>query len=168
MLYRLPETADEERLQSYVREHKENGEMGISASMGLGASGYADWVERMHKNARDGDENWGKSLLYLCFEKERLVGLLSIRYALPPDLAEKYGHIGYGVRPSERMKGYATAMLGHALEICREMGKKQVILGCYGDNAASNRVIRKNGGRLTAENDRYTPGRISRYYTIDL
>ena len=62
----------------------------------------------------------GKSLLYLCFHDNKLVGLLSIRYELPKDLSDKYGDIGYGVRPSERNKGYATKMLQHALSVCTD------------------------------------------------
>ena len=51
-------------------------------------------------------------MLYLCFENNKLISLLSIRYELPKNLAEIYGDIGYGVRPSEKNKGYATAMHG--------------------------------------------------------
>lgn len=96
------------------------------------------------------------------------MGLLSIRWELSPSLAEIYGHIGYGVRPGERRKGYATAMLRHALEICREKGLSEVILGCYKDNLPSVRTILKCGGVLTAENNNDSEGRISQYYKICL
>ena len=39
---------------------------------------------------------------------------------LPQELSHTIGDIGYGVRPSERNKGYATAMLKYALGVCRE------------------------------------------------
>ena len=168
MLYRLPELTDKDLLQAYVREHRDNHETGISASMGLSSSDYAEWVKRIRGNALNGDAQWGKSLLYLCFHAEKLVGLLSIRYEMPRSLSEKYGDIGYGVRPSERNKGYATEMLGYALSVCREKGLSGVILGCYKDNPASAAVIRKNGGILTAEEDRGGEGRIRQYHRIDL
>ncbi len=168
MIYRLPELSDREILKAYVQEHFDHQESSISASLGLMASDYAEWVDRIHKNALTGDEAWGKSLLYLCFDQDRLIGLLSIRYQLPAELTEALGDIGYGVRPTERNKGYATAMLRDALAVCREKGMAQVLLGCYKDNAASVRVIEKNGGMLTAENDNYHEGRTSRYYTIRL
>ena len=98
--------------------------------------------ERIRANASVGDPQWGRSLLYLCFEEDRLVGLLGIRYELPADLSQKYGDIGYGVRPSERNKGYASAMLAYALTVCREKGMKTAVLGCYKDNAASTATIR--------------------------
>ena len=122
MIYRLPEINDKAMLQEYVQEHYENKEISISASLGLSSSEYSDWVEKMQRNASVGDEEWGKSLLYLCFDKSKLIGLLSIRYDLPEFLRKKYGDIGYGVRPSERNKGYATMMLQYALSVCRNKG----------------------------------------------
>lgn len=168
MLYRLPDISDQEILQAYVQEHDSHQEAGISASMGLRASKYSDWVAKMHSNASVGDELWGKSLLYLCLEEDKLIGLLSIRYELSEALTAIYGDIGYGVRPTERNKGYATAMLRHALSVCKEKGMNRVILGCYQDNLPSVAVIRKNGGVLIAENDNYNEGRISQYFSIDL
>lgn len=168
MIFRLPELTDQDILQAYVQEHRDNQEYGISASMELTSSDYSEWVEKIRNNASNGDENWGRSLLYLCFQGDRLVGLLNIRYELPESLSRKYGDIGYGVRPSERNKGYATEMLGFGLSVCKEKGMSKVILGCYKDNLASAATIKKNGGVLTVENDNYEEGRISQYYQIDL
>lgn len=80
----------------------------------------------------------------------------------------KNGDIGYGVRPSERQKGYASKMLSYALNVCRENGMEKVILGCYKSNRASAATIKKGGGVLIAENDNYTKGIISQYYEIKL
>lgn len=168
MNYRLPEISDEIILREYVREHRDHGETSISADMGLADSDYGVWVEMIHRNADVGADGWGRSLVYLCFDEARLIGLLQIRYELSKDDSAKYGDIGYGVRPSERGKGYATAMLRYALSVCREKGMKRAILGCYSDNLASAAVIRKNGGVLFAENDSYAKGRRSRYYAIEL
>ena len=168
MIYRLPEISDKSILQEYMQEHYDNKENSISASLGLPASEYADWVEKIQRNAFSGDEQWGKSLLYLCFDNNKLIGLLSIRYELPENLTEIYGDIGYGVRPSERNKGYATTMLRYALSVCKEKGMDKVLLGCYKDNLASAATIKKNGGVLVDENDNYNEGRISQYYSINL
>ncbi|MBP3657262.1 MAG: GNAT family N-acetyltransferase [Clostridia bacterium] len=168
MRYRLPEDGDEAILRAYVQEHTDSGEASVSASMGLRASAYPDWAARMQRNASEGDAQWGRSQLFLCLEGERLVGLLSVRYELPEALAGAIGHIGYGVRPGERRKGYATAMLRHALSLCRESGMTRAILGCYEDNIASIRTIEKCGGVLIGEGDGYQKGRISRYYAIML
>ncbi len=168
MLYRQPEAGDKEILKEYVREHLDHGESSISASLGLSSSGYSEWLDKIRSNASHGDEQWGRSLLYLCFDNGQLIGLLSIRFELPKLLSEKYGDIGYGVRPSQRRRGYASEMLRFALTVCKDKGLKSVILGCYKDNPTSAAVIKKNGGVLIAENDNYTQGRISRYYLIEL
>ena len=60
---------------------------------------------------------------------------------------EKYaGHIGYSVRPSERRKGYATAMLRDALPYCRELGITDVLISCVVGNEGSRKTILNNGG----------------------
>lgn len=168
MEYRLPELSDQAILQAYLQEHYAHGETSISASLGLPVSEYGSWVAAIHRNATHGDAAWGRSLTYLCLDHGQLIGLMNIRYELPPSLSEKLGDIGYGVRPSCRNKGYATMMLRHALSVCKSMGMSKALLGCYRDNAASARVIQKCCGRLIAENDQYSPGKISQYYQIDL
>ena len=166
MVYRLPEISDKSILLEYVQEHYDNNEFGISASMGLSSSEYDKWVEKIRKNASVGDMEWGKSLLFLCFVNDRLIGLLSIRYELPEKLTNIYGDIGYGVSPSCRNKGYATMMLRYAVSVCKEKGKKKILVGCYKDNIASAATIRKNGGVLVNENNNYNEGRVSQYYLI--
>ena len=168
MIYRLPELKDKYILQEYVQEHYDHGETSITASLDLTSSDYTKWIDKIHRNASDGDELWGKSLLYLCFDDGTLIGLLSIRYNLPERLTDIYGDIGYGVRPAERNKGYASEMVRYALSVCREQGMNQVVLGCFKDNLASAATIRKNGGILVSENDNYKAGRISQYYLIKL
>jgi len=168
MEYRLPSAEDRPALEAYVAEHHQNGETSISASLGLPVMPYDEWLDSILLNASCGNDAWGRSLLYVCLEGSRIIGLLSIRPELSDELAARYGHIGYGVRPSMRRRGYATAMLRYALEVCRQKGMTQVILGCYSDNIASAAVIEKCGGVLTAENDNYKSGRMSRWYSIRL
>jgi hypothetical protein len=63
MIYRLPEVSDKDILYEYVQEHYDNGEVRISASLGLTSSDYGEWVEKIRTNAMIGDETWGKSQL---------------------------------------------------------------------------------------------------------
>lgn len=98
-------------------------------------------------------------------ETGNIVGAVNIRHYLNEELLRVWGNIGYGIRPDERSKGYATQALKLALEKCRALRLKRVLLGCYKDNAASARVIQKNGGVL--ENEISEGGKIVQRYWIE-
>ncbi len=99
-------------------------------------------------------------------EQGRFVGAANIRHRLNDTLLRTGGHIGDGVRPSERGKGYGTEIVRLALEKCREMGIMQVLMTCDKDNIASARTIQKNGGVL--ENEIEDQGKIVQRYWISL
>ena len=79
-------------------------------------------------------------------EDGRVVGMLQIRHCFNAYLERYAGHIGYSVRPDERRKGYAAAMLRDALPHCRELGLRDVLITCSSDNEGSRRTILRNGG----------------------
>ena len=105
---------------------------------------------------------------FFCLDEERniIVGAVNIRHYLNEYLLAHGGHIGDGIRPSERRKGYATQMVGLALEECKKIGIKKVLMICDKDNIGSAKSIIKNGGIL--ENERMENGRIEQRYWIDL
>ncbi len=81
-------------------------------------------------------------------EGTTFLGNLDIRHTLTRALRHVGGHIGYGVRPSARRHGHATAMLRAALPFARELGIDPALVTCDVDNVASRRVIERNGGKL--------------------
>jgi predicted acetyltransferase len=92
-------------------------------------------------------EGWVRDSTYwLVNESNRVLGAVNIRHALTEKLFNCGGHIGYGVRPSERRKGYATKILAMSLEKTRELGIEKVLVVCDAVNTASERTILKNGG----------------------
>jgi predicted acetyltransferase len=77
-----------------------------------------------------------------------LVGRVSIRHELNDFLAAVGGHVGFGVRPPYRGRGFATEMLRQAPVIARAEGVDRVLVTCDEDNAASATVIERAGGSL--------------------
>lgn len=105
---------------------------------------------------------------FFCLDEERdiMVGAVNIRHYLNDYLLAHGGHIGDGIRPSERRKGYATKMIGLALEECRKLGITRVLLVCDKDNIGSAKSIVKNGGIL--ENEVEQDGMVEQRYWIEL
>lgn len=90
---------------------------------------------------------------FFCLDVNRniLVGAVNIRHCLNQNLLLNGGHIGDGVRPSERRKGIATQMIKLALEECKKLGIHKVLMVCDKKNIGSAKSIINNGGILENE-----------------
>ena len=84
-------------------------------------------------------------------ERNRLLGAVGIRHCLSEYLLREGGHIGAGIRPSGRRKGYGTKLILLSLEECAKLGIDRVLLVCDKDNTGSARAIEKAGGVLENE-----------------
>ena len=92
------------------------------------------------------------SVFFLLDEsRDRLLGAVNIRHYLNDSLLKEGGHIGDGIRPSERRKGYATEMIRLALIECKKLGIDKMLMTCDKENIASAKSIIKNGGILENE-----------------
>lgn len=106
---------------------------------------------------------------YFCLDEERniMVGAINIRHELNDYLLKYGGHIGDGIRPSERRKGYATKMIALGLEECKKLGIHKVLITCDKTNIGSAKSIIKNGGIL--ENEVVNPdGNVQQRYWIEV
>lgn len=102
-------------------------------------------------------------------EKNQVVGRTSIRHELTDFLMQQGGHIGYGVMPEFRRRGYATEILKLSLEYCKNnLGLNRVLVTCDDDNIGSFKTIESNGGVL--ENKVVIKGQdpLCRRYWIDI
>ncbi|WP_226665782.1 GNAT family N-acetyltransferase [Metabacillus litoralis] len=86
------------------------------------------------------------STYWLINEENRILGVVNIRHELTDFLLTRGGHIGYGIRPSERKKGYATKLLSLALENSKKLGIKKVLVVCDKSNIGSYKTIINNRG----------------------
>ena len=105
---------------------------------------------------------------FFCLDVDRniFVGAINIRHYLNESLLLTGGHIGDGIRPSERRKGYATAMIGLGLEECKKLGITKVLMTCDKDNIGSAKSIMNNGGIL--EDEVVEDGVVEQRYWITL
>ena len=107
--------------------------------------------------------------VYFLLDVERniLLGAVNIRHYLNDYLLQFGGHIGDGIRPSERRKGYATEMIRLSLIECKKLGIDKVLMVCDKSNIGSAKSIIKNGGIL--ENEFVDEdGAVNQRYWIDL
>ena len=104
---------------------------------------------------------------FFCLDVDRniFVGAVNIRHYLTEEMLVNAGHIGDGIRPSERRKGYATAMIGLALIEAKKLGIHRVLMCCDTENIASAKSIINNGGIL--ENEVVVKGVTEQRYWIE-
>ncbi|AYC30472.1 GNAT family N-acetyltransferase [Paenisporosarcina cavernae] len=110
---------------------------------------YESFEEFMEKfpAGKTGGEGWVRNAsYYLVNEENRIVAMINLRFGLNDFLRNVGGNVGYGVRPSERKKGYGSKILRESLKICKEEGLDHVLITCDKDNLGSAGVILNNGG----------------------
>ena len=139
----------------YISEHALNLEYDIHGGALVEKLDYDVWLKQLADNSDKSTVNkdWVVSSTFLGIRESdnRMVGIIDIRHELNDFLREYGGHIGLGIRPSERRKSYAAQMLEKALTYCKELGLEKVMTACYKDNVASRNTILKNGGVLEKE-----------------
>lgn len=127
-----------------------------------------DYYLKNLNTMEEDEKGWVPDTTLFCLDKDRniFVGAVNIRHYLNADLLKTGGHIGDGIRPGERRKGYATAMIALALEECKKLGIDKVLMCCDKSNIGSAKSIIKNGGVL--ENEVEEDGHIEQRYWIQL
>ena len=140
--------------EDFILEWKQSGEELIPWSLTLSDMNYDLMVENldMYSRGMNLPEGFVPSSTYWLINKDkRILGAIDIRHELNDFLRFRGGHIGYGIRPTERNKGYASQMLSLAVAVCKEIGMKKVLITCLKVNIASAKVIQQNGGILESE-----------------
>lgn len=112
---------------------------------------FNNYIKNLELNELN-EDNVPNSVFFLLDEERNiLLGAINIRHYLNEYFFKYVGYIGYGIRPSERGKGYATEMLRLGLIECKKLEINKVLIVCYKSNIASSKVIIKNGGILENE-----------------
>ncbi len=120
---------------------------GLGLEPGLTWAGYLRQLAD-HKSGRNLPDHLVPSTFLVAGVDGQIVGRVSIRHELNDFLRIRGGHIGYGVLPQFRRRGYATEILRQALVVARSLGIDRVLITCDDGNLASSRVIESCGGKL--------------------
>lgn len=156
--------------ESLISEFKENEEKLTPLAMKGNANTFEEFLIKANNNSKGINLPNGIVPSDICFlvndNSKYLIGSIDIRYYLYEYLAEYGGNIEYGIRPSERQKGYATKMLALAVEECKKLRMLKILITCFKSNVASANTIIKNGGVLV--NEVVEDGKIKQRYWIQL
>jgi predicted acetyltransferase len=147
---------------SALREFQQEGlPWWRGGDLALAEQDFAAFVSRKLDPSLAATHRWAVS-------GDLFVGRLSIRHELNDALRIEGGHIGYDTVPSFRGRGIATEMLRQALPVARTLGLQAVLITCDDTNAASIRVIERNGGVLEKTRVLAPDRPPKRYYWITL
>jgi predicted acetyltransferase len=114
--------------------------------------GFRAWVAQINRGPGD---------LWWIVEDGEVLGGIALR--APDDgRVERFGHIGYGVRPSARGRGVATWALGEVLRRAASSGIDPVLAFCLDDNAGSIATLEHHGATLEAV-EQHEAVRVRRY-----
>ena len=164
----LPEETSLDKIGEYQAEWGEERIVPYGARRKEGQS-LEEWLE-YNIAAREKDPNgpeYSPSHTYFVVDEAgELLGAANLRHTLTEPLLHHGGHIGYGIRPSQRGNHYAPCMLALCLEKAKERGIDRVLVTCVEDNKASAATIEACGGVL--ENKVEYEGELFRRYWIDL
>lgn len=173
----IPTIGRKQEALNYLEENvKYNSNLNGMGSMDRVFSGisYEEWLLELEKrkNAEYVKERnicQSKTFFVVRENDNRIIGMINVRYNISSDKLNSWAsHIGYGIRPTERGRGYAKVALYLGLLEEKKLGEEKILLECTVDNIASNKTILALGGKLEkTELDRYD-NELTNYYWVDV
>jgi len=145
-------TPGEEYLESYLEACRGFKAQCVTLFSLHDPDAFEEWRHTLFKRFEDQrlgvglKEGYVPSTTLWLVERGEFVGAGNIRHHLNAALERFGGHIGYAVRWDKWGMGYGTVQLGLLLEHAAKLGIGRVLITCDEGNAASARVIEKNGG----------------------
>lgn len=161
----------------YLQEHvKYNSELNGTGSMDkcISKISYEEWLEELEKRKDieylEKIKKCPSKTFFLIRENDnKLIGMINVRYNISEErLKNGASHIGYGIRPTERRKGYNKINLYLGLLEEQKLGEENVLLDCTIDNEGSNKTILALGGKLEKTEIDPSDNTLTNYYWIDV
>lgn len=163
-----PSADMEEMAIEYKDEHFTSGDMQVHGSGGLAFyDDYSKWLDHIDAIREATPERPIQTSTFFSrrISDGKLIGCIKIHHSLTDDL-KSGGNIAYGIRPSERGKGYGKKQLKLCLEYAKQLGMDKVIITCDKENTASAATAKSCGGVLFHEFEE--DGVIKQQYAINL
>lgn len=135
---------------------------------------YEDWLIRLRllkseDYAKSIDKCPAETFFLIRKDDDRIIGMIDIRYNLNESMLKFGGHIGYGIRPTERRKGYNKINLFLGLIKAKEdFALKRVMLSCSATNLGSDKTIKALGGILERREIYPSDNTLTNVYWIDV
>jgi predicted acetyltransferase len=152
--FEQPHAALADSYRGMIREILDGGEELIPFPLSFDNTDFSAFLARLAASSRGEGIPEGfvaNTTFWLVDEGGRVVAVSNLRHALTPKLRIEGGHIGYGVRPSARRRGFATEILRRTLGRARALGIGEALVTCAKANAGSRATIMRCGGRLDSE-----------------
>ena len=156
----------ERGFKTFIENYKSSGEKLIPFDLKYYKSDFKEYVAKLlgfPKGIGVPEAFIEHSTFWLVDDEGEVKGVINIRHRLNESLKIEGGHIGYGVAPMYRRKGYGTKMLKLAFEKAKGLGIEKVLITCDKENIGSAKVAINNGGILDSE-DRVDGREIQRYW----
>jgi len=166
----VPHKQFERSYRTLIDEFKSRGERLVPFTLAFEYERFEDLVFKLRENSKGIGIPGGfvPNSSYWLVRGLEVIGVSNLRHKLTAALRREGGHIGYGIRPSLRGRGFGTAILRHSLDEARALGLRKVLLTCGKENTSSAKVILANGGVLKSE-EFYAPrNEVLQKYWIDL
>ncbi len=159
------ELTDEEKFTKFITRYKEEcKDESIPISLNKENLPFSEFFKKLQllSSLETCPKGFVPSKYFLIMVDDSIVGEIHLRYMSNDFILNFAGHVGYGIAPWERRKGYATRALKKLMIIAKDMKLERLLLTTDEDNVASQKVIVSCGGRYEKSNQG------KRHYWIDL
>ena len=172
----LPSKNRKEQILDYINEIiKYNSETNGLGALAKIIEGYS-FEKALEMCLNMQNENYAKSLgksqvktfLLIRSSDDKMIGSINIRWNLTEYMKKYSGNIGYGIRPTERRKGYNKINLYLGLIEAKKIGLDKVMLVCETNNLGSSKTIEALDGILERKEIDPNDGLLTSYYWIDV
>lgn len=154
--FEIPSLERKNEIIEYLDEFVKYGsDINGSGSLDKIYDGYT-FEEALDRCLKMEDEEYAKSVgrcqsrtfLLIRENDNKIVGTINVRWNLNEAMLRFGGHIGYGIRPTERRKGYNKINLYLGMLEAKKVGLEKVILDCDVNNLGSDKTLKALGGKL--------------------